>query len=129
MSWLEQESLLSIKNLLIACLHQELLVAIQKWKFPLFWSQTWRWNGPIVVLNGPGMILFAYSLALVFDTRGFAWQQYLSDQSLGSFSMVLICMLGKKNVLFCAILFKVVKFQVISSCSEQNILSLVDKMF
>ena len=21
-------------------------VAIQKWNFPLFWSQTWRWNGP-----------------------------------------------------------------------------------
>ena len=45
-------------------------------------------------------------------------------------------MIGKKYVclyflqfLFCAIVFKVVKLQVISRCSEQNIFSLFDKMF
>ena len=44
--------------------------------------------------------------------------------------------MGKKYVLsncpqflFCAIVLKVVKLEVISSCSEQNIFSLVDKMF
>ena len=36
MSWLEQDALLSIKNLLIAYMFVPGAVAIQKWNFPLF---------------------------------------------------------------------------------------------
>ena len=48
--------------------------------------------------------LFAYSMAVIFYIQiGFAWRQYLSDQSLGPFSMVLICTLQVREMccLYC----------------------------
>ena len=61
MSWLEQEALLlSIKNLLIACLHQE-LKPFKSEIFPLFWSQTWCWNGPVPLWLQHVEYLWGYS--------------------------------------------------------------------
>ena len=37
-------------------------VAIQKWNFPLFWSQTWRWNGPAYMMSSAIFNITMYKL-------------------------------------------------------------------
>ena len=81
-------------------------------------------------------ILFAYNMAVILDTLGFCMESVFYCSNLGlrlndfnfyvmGYIYCLYCLL----FLFCGIVLKVVKLQVISSCSEQNIFILVDKMF
>ena len=70
------------------------LMEIYIWASQGYWG---RWSR-VVVLNGPGIILFAYSLPVVLIHLGFPWRKYLSVQSLASVSMISICTWWVRNV-------------------------------
>ena len=74
-------------------------------------------------------------MAVIFDTSGFCMETVFYCSNFGlRFNDFNFYIMGKKYVLYCllflfyAIVLKVVKLQVILSCSEQNIFILVDKM-
>ena len=80
--------------------------------------------------------LFAYSMAVILDTLGFCMEKVFYCSNFGfRLNDFNFYVMGKayvvfivRNSCFGAIVLKVVKLQVISSCSEQNIFILVHKM-
>ena len=82
--------------------------------------------------------LFAYNMTVILYTLWFSMVTVFICSNHGlCLNNFIFYMMGKKFIcclycllyLFCAIVLKVVKLQVISSCSEQNIFILVDIMF
>ena len=84
---------------------------------------------------GQYIYIFAYSMAVILYTLWFSMvivficsNRGLHFNDFNIYVMGKICCLYCLLFLFCAIVLKVVKLQVISSSSEQNIFILVDKM-
>ena len=90
------------------------------------WSNGFEWDQ---------YILFAY-MAIILDALGFCMETVFYCPNLGLRLNDHFYAMGKKYMLsvcpqflFCTKVLKVVKLQVVSSCSERNILILVNQMF